>query len=149
MDPTSRQGRAASRPRDEVVRLLRGSGLVDDAWYRRAYPDVARGGMDPVEHYVDHGAPEGRNPNSHFDTVWYVRTYPDVLESGVNPLLHYLVDGAREGRWASKAFDTAHYLSDNPDVADLGVNPLAHYLQCGMQEGRSARRYPFTRAPRG
>lgn len=149
MSNPAQQHRPPARPRDEVVQLLRDSGLVDEDWYRRIYRDVADGGLDPVEHYVDHGAPEGRNPNSHFDTQWYVATYPDVHEAGVNPLLHYLIDGADEGRRTSRSFDTAQYLSDNPDVVRAGINPLLHYLRIGLREGRLGRRYAFGVGRRG
>src|SRR5262249_32563879 len=63
--------------------LLRG-GLVDEKWYLAQYPDVI--GHDPVVHYLDHGAAEGRNPNPFFNTVEYLKAYPQVAESGMNPL---------------------------------------------------------------
>jgi hypothetical protein len=45
------------------ARQLRQSGLVDPAWYLARNPDVAEAGMDPVLHYLHHGAQEGRAPN--------------------------------------------------------------------------------------
>ena len=42
---------------------LRRSGTFDAEWYRGAYKDVAASGMDPLRHYVCHGAGEGRAPN--------------------------------------------------------------------------------------
>jgi hypothetical protein len=45
------------------ARQLRQSGLVDPAWYLARNPDVAEAGMDPVLHYLHHGAEEGRAPN--------------------------------------------------------------------------------------
>lgn len=45
------------------ARRLRQSGLVDPAWYLARNPDVAEAGMDPVLHYLHHGAEEGRAPN--------------------------------------------------------------------------------------
>lgn len=38
--------------------------LFDSVWYRSEYPDVARGGGDPWEHYLKHGKDEGRGLNS-------------------------------------------------------------------------------------
>jgi hypothetical protein len=43
--------------------LLRRSGLFDAEWYLREYADVARAGIDPLRHYVEYGAKEGRAPN--------------------------------------------------------------------------------------
>jgi hypothetical protein len=72
--------------------------LFDPDWYRTEYPDVAAAGADPIRHFFDDGAREGRNPNPYFMTSWYVTTYQDVAVSAMNPFLHYLLYGAREGR---------------------------------------------------
>ena len=39
------------------------SGLFDAEWYLRHYTDVAASGIDPLRHYVQFGASEGRAPN--------------------------------------------------------------------------------------
>lgn len=44
--------------------LVRKSGLLDEKWYLERYEDVARAGIDPVLHYVEFGAKEGREPNA-------------------------------------------------------------------------------------
>ena len=72
--------------------------LFDTDWYRSTYPDVAAAGLDPIRHFFDNGAREGRNPNAHFETSWYVSANADVAASMMNPFLHYLLYGAREGR---------------------------------------------------
>jgi hypothetical protein len=38
------------------------SGLFDAEWYVRHYTDVAASGIDPLRHYVQFGASEGRAP---------------------------------------------------------------------------------------
>ena len=43
---------------------LRNSGIFDADWYLRQYSDVANAGIDPLRHYVEFGAKEGRVPNS-------------------------------------------------------------------------------------
>jgi hypothetical protein len=45
------------------VALLKRSGLFDAEWYLREYTDVAEAGIDPLRHYIEHGAKEGRAPN--------------------------------------------------------------------------------------
>ena len=72
--------------------------IFDPDWYRKEYPDVAASGIDPVTHYLDNGASEGRNPNQYFDTTWYVQHNPDVTLAGLNPFIHYVFYGAKEGR---------------------------------------------------
>lgn len=84
--------------KDAPVEELRRSGLFDSPYYLEHYPDVAAAGGDPVRHYLEHGAAEGRDPGPQFSTAWYLKTYPDIAESGINPLLHYLRHGQAEGR---------------------------------------------------
>ncbi len=73
-------------------------GLLDREWYLAAYPDVAAAAVDPLRHYLDFGAAEGRAPNALFDTSTYLIDNPDVAKSGMNPLLHYFLHGIFEGR---------------------------------------------------
>jgi Methyltransferase domain len=74
------------------------SGLFDRKWYLETYPDVAAWGIDPIRHYVLHGAIEGRNPNSYFHTRTYVSLNPHVAAVGINPFAHYLTYGMAERR---------------------------------------------------
>lgn len=46
------------------MRQVRRAGMFDAAWYNRTYRDVAASGMDPLRHFVCHGASEGRAPNA-------------------------------------------------------------------------------------
>jgi hypothetical protein len=87
------------------VKLLRDSGLFNEEWYLRRYPDVARADIDPIKHYLKHGVAEARNPSPDFDTQCYLAANPDVVASGMNPLVHYLSYGKREGRKPMKAID--------------------------------------------
>ena len=72
--------------------------IFDPEWYVAEYPDIAAAGVDPVQHFLNTGFNEGRNPNRYFDLSWYSETYPDVAAHGENPFVHYLFYGAREGR---------------------------------------------------
>ncbi len=112
------------------------TGAFDATFYLTSNPDVALARVDPFQHYVQHGAREGRDPDAFFDTSGYLETYRDVAAAGVNPLQHYLQHGAREGRDPSIWFDSSAYLAAYGDVAVAGFNPLQHYLQYGVNEGR-------------
>jgi GT2 family glycosyltransferase len=120
------------------TRILLGSQLFDATWYLRRYPDVAAAKIDPLTHYVSHGAREGRNPNPLFDGNWYLACYPDVAAAGINPLVHYAQYGNLEGRDPHPSFSTRYYLEQNPDVAASGLNALAHFLKVGTAAGRPA-----------
>ncbi|MEI2302401.1 glycosyltransferase family 4 protein [Ensifer sp. MJa1] len=49
--------------------------------------------MDLIEHYLDHGAREGRSASASFDTQWYRARYPDVDASGLNPIIFHIRHG--------------------------------------------------------
>lgn len=57
----------------DAVTLIRESGLFDEGWYLATYADAAEAGIDPVEHYLTAGAPQGHKPNPLFDTAFYAR----------------------------------------------------------------------------
>ncbi|MDO9216217.1 MAG: class I SAM-dependent methyltransferase, partial [Lacisediminimonas sp.] len=82
------------------LQLVARSGLFDTDWYLATYPDVCGQRASALQHFMQHGAAEMRNPSASFDTTWYCRTYPDVLASGLNPLLHYIRHGRPQGRAA-------------------------------------------------
>lgn len=74
----------------------------DMTHYLLKYPDIAAAKkLDPIQHYIDNGAKEGRNPTPYFSTSHYVNRYQDVRMSGENPFYHWLTKGAREGRVAA------------------------------------------------
>ena len=82
-------------------KALAGSALFDPGWYLSQNVDVLRAGADPVQHYLQLGYLEGRQPGPHFDGAAYLQANPDVAQSGQNLLLHFLDHGAAEGRRAS------------------------------------------------
>ncbi len=103
------------------ARLIAGSQLFDAAWYRQRYGDVATEGLDPAQHYLRHGAREGRDPGPRFSTSGYLGAHPDVAAAGLNPLVHYLRRGAAEGR----AYHDPAALAEPPAIPDLPAPPPA------------------------
>jgi hypothetical protein len=128
--------RSARRYRSRELRRLKESGLFDVAWYASKNQDVAAAGVDPLAHYYDIGAAEGRDPNPWFDTSWYVANVPEVAATGVNPLVHYLERGAREMRDPHPRFSAARYLAAHPEVEREGLNPLVHFLRTDASRSR-------------
>lgn len=146
------------------IAYINASGMFNREWYLVRYPDVAASGMDPVQHYVRHGAAEGRDPCDGFSTAFYLENNPDVAASDMNPFRHYLEYGVKEGRKpisekrceadaptskisaqlddaaaiaASGMFDRGYYLTTYPDVAKAGMDPIKHYVRYGANEGRN------------
>jgi len=117
---------------DDAVDTLRDSGLFDADYYRAQYPDIAETGVDPLRHYLEHGAREGRNPNAFFDSHYYLRHNRDVAASQLNPLLHFCREGWKELRNPHPDFDVWWYWSTQLDPAREDINPLAHYLETGL-----------------
>ncbi|EQA97222.1 hypothetical protein L286_23115 [Sphingobium sp. HDIP04] len=117
--------------------------MFDVDYYLTQYPDVAE--VDPIRHYIDHGAAELRDPSAHFHTLFYTEAYPDVATSGMNPLAHYIKVGKTEGRWTSHKravqgsglFDPSYYLENNSDVGSSGLSPIDHYTTHGWRQWRN------------
>lgn len=84
--------------RDDNYRLLNSDPLFDKDWYLERYPDVASTQVDPLQHFIDHGAAELRDPGPNFSTSGYLIKNPDVARAGVNALIHYIRYGRDEGR---------------------------------------------------
>lgn len=76
---------------------IRKSGLFDPEYYLATYPDVAERNLDPLVHYLEEGAQQGRNPNPAFDGEFYLEQCRQRGEQPNNPLLHYLRVGAARG----------------------------------------------------
>ena len=81
-----------------IYRTIASSDLFDAQWYRFTQVSGLASLMDPLWHYLDHGAAAGLDPSPWFDTSHYVRTNHDVRGSGLNPLFHYLEYGKAERR---------------------------------------------------
>ena len=80
--------------------LIQDSGLFSARWYLRTYPDVRDAKVDPLQHYLQHGAFEKREPGPDFNTPFYLAQCPQAADSGWSPLLHYLKAGKRLGHKA-------------------------------------------------
>lgn len=119
--------------RDSQVEAVCDAGIFDDAWYLEQYPDLV--GIDPLTHYLRHGAAEGRDPSALFDTNYYLENNPDVAQEGKNPLVHFCESGWKELRNPSRGFDVWWYWSNHLDPAVEGPNPLGHYQSIGKSLG--------------
>ena len=71
---------------------------LDPGFYLRQNPDIDAAGVDPWQHFMEHGWKESRSPSNGFSVIDYFEANPDVEAAGVNPLQHYLNHGLAEGR---------------------------------------------------
>jgi GT2 family glycosyltransferase/glycosyltransferase involved in cell wall biosynthesis len=65
---------------------LRRSGAFDYHYYAHRYPEVVRRRMNPLMHYIEHGAREGRDPSARFSTSAYLARRPELDPRRRNPL---------------------------------------------------------------
>ncbi|WP_160160802.1 glycosyltransferase [Legionella sainthelensi] len=72
----------------KAIKICSNSIYFDANWYLERYPDVKASGLDPVFHFVRHGAAEKRDPGPNFSTADYLLEYPEVEKKGINPLVH-------------------------------------------------------------
>ena len=76
-----------------VSKFLSATGLFDRDAYLRAYPDVAKSGLDPIHHFVRVGIHAGRQFTSQ-ETI--ARLWREVLRAGTNETVPTpLTDAAR------------------------------------------------------
>lgn len=80
--------------------LIEESRFFDADWYCEQYPDIAKAGVNPAEHFIKFGAIDGRDPSNLFSTGYYITQYEDVIASGEHPLLHYLQNHLTDQREA-------------------------------------------------
>lgn len=114
-----------------VNRLPMKKGLrsvFDSAFYLQHNPDVRAAGIDPLSHYLTHGAAENRAPHALFDPHYYRASAGSALPPGANPLEHFLDAGAQAPS-PHPLFSCDAYRRAHPVVVERNCNPLAHYLR--------------------
>ena len=109
------EGRLPLEP-DHDERLIRSSGLFDEAWYVRRNPEASQFPGGPLQHFLHRGAREFRDPNPYFNVAWYCARRSNLDPERKNPLVHYLEHGSVEGSSPSPDFDIAWYKKVYPDA---------------------------------
>ena len=139
----------------KVFEQIRELNFVDEKWYLKNNNDVRESGLDPLEHYVEFGWKEGRDPSLNFETRHYIELNPDVYFYDLCPLVHYVLfkdkrlilknysDSIRLTEEEaikiikdSSLFDSEFYLANNQDVRASGLAPVVHYYRYGWRENR-------------
>lgn len=105
--------------------------LVDFAWYRGRYSDVAATGLVPALHYERWGWREGRDPNPWFDTAWYLARHPGLADAGVCPLVNFAETGDDPSRYVNAEWYASRYLRRRAATREA----LAHFLAQGFTAG--------------
>ena len=115
-------------------RLVKDSGLFDEAYYCKAYPEIKEANLDPLLHYLETGAIELRNPSEAFDARHYAQLCRERGERVENPLVHYIEIGAAQGltpfRHENSVF---HAASSEKSVRLQPVTPEASDFQLNLE----------------
>ena len=99
--------------------------LFDPTYYLACNEDIREADIDPLVHYLEYGAAEGRLP---------IDIEPDEIDPMIRDL-HRLDMNANE----AFAFDATFYRALYPDLASLPDDKLAdHYRRHGQGESRSS-----------
>jgi hypothetical protein len=85
------------RHKSEEYKIIKKSKLFDKRYYLETYPDVRAAKIDPIEHYLNHGWREGRNPSENFQTDFYLSNYISDFSRDICPLVHYEKYGKKMG----------------------------------------------------
>ena len=115
-------------------RAAQGKGAVpilfDPDWYLANNHDVKSAGVDPLEHYLESGAVEGRLPVA-------------IEPNAVDPM----IDGLHRSNLNDQSvfrFDAGFYKALHPELAPLDDDALArHYEEHGRAENRAGSKGEF------
>ena len=89
---------------DKTVALIKKYGFFDYEFYNEQLDyDV---NYDLLNHYLNIGYKEGKNPSMSFDGNYYLKKHEDVKKSGMNPLVHYVLYGIKESRRICPVLDS-------------------------------------------
>lgn len=105
-------------------KIIEKSNLFDMKFYLFTYPDIRIKDINPILHYLKHGAKEGRNPSCDFNTNFYLANNKDVDINKINPLIHFILYGKKERRVHKENHDVELFLSDEEDLIKL-IDDLA------------------------
>jgi len=106
------------------------SGYFSPLYYMTKYRDVWISGVDPLDHFCQHGWAEARDPNPTFNTKEYLQNNLDVAQLEINPLIHFIVFGENEKRETGYKFP-------------LGEYDINYKLKITLIENENSENYPM------
>ena len=105
--------------------LVEQSGFFDASWYLSRYPDVAAAGIDPLQHFMQHGAFELRDPSGQFSSSGYRYLHPEATSANA------LLDAVCHGRLADGVLQQPgllHWRDSSPCVLVVGHSAPVHWF---------------------
>lgn len=100
--------------RKRLYDIILKSGYFNSTWYLKQYPEILQKGLKPLEHYLEIGWKEGKNPSNLFDNDVYLAIHEDIRNGNINPLVHYIMHGKYENRESySVDYINAHQVKES------------------------------------
>lgn len=128
--------------------------------YKRSYAELRDIGGNLLDHYIETGWVEGRNPSDCFDTFFYRRVVSGATHPDLCPLLHYRDHGSPIKAPRSRAearedssfavdaialidalpelkaeFDEDYYIKRYSSTQIGAMLPLEHFIRVGWKKG--------------
>ena len=107
------------------------SAYFDPHYYLSQYPDVTDAGMEPLEHFVNYGLYETRNPHPLID-MEVVKGGLAGKELTLETVAQHFIDNGRPSAY----FDPNFYLNAYRDIAAAEIPALLHFIMAGANEKR-------------
>lgn len=118
------------------VEFIKSIGAFDEQYYLTQFDESSLPEVDLVQHYLETGFRESKDPSIWFSTSFYLNKYEDFKEAGVNPFFHYLKWGFLENRQLGQEWlDLAFYSNKYSDIIPEDVHPYTHYISEGILQG--------------
>lgn len=148
--------RLKNKQRDMIQFFSTKKGIWDEEYYLRKNPDVSKGGIPPLEHYIKNGWKKNLSPSPLYSTEDYLQTNPDCRMLGLSPLEHYYISCGKRLIFCS--YESIRKYSDEHGIEILrktamfnkeyylrsylrkygkipeGFEPYSYYLAHGAQE---------------
>lgn len=110
---------------DYTSQRSKSSELFDSNYYLASYPDIALAGIDPLQHYLEFGWREGRNPSPWFDSRFYIDKY-DLHRSDICPLVHYVEFGQDTGVLTRDLYNFERIVDSHSDIIGSVLELVSH-----------------------
>lgn len=132
--------------------ILKESEYFDEKYYLENNPDVNRGNIDPLTHFLEYGWKENRNPNPNFNIKVYKKN--NYKNKKLNPLIESIFTGFISKKTVheqpqeithnpsyyadyallekSEYFDETYYRQHNPNIKRSDA--IEYYLTKGYKE---------------
>lgn len=106
--------------------------------YLNAYPDVARSGINPLEHYIRHGKSEGRSPVT--GELMGQAEKKEAPKDGSELMVVHLESAEDDYSDVKEHFDENFYLEQSEDLQGVEIDLWEHFLEHGWREHRNPNR---------